>query len=286
MQSNFVFVNENLYLLNKLKIMRLKSLVLFLFSALLLTSCVSRKQLVYLQKSDSETNAAIKPIPIPDYRLQTNDIISITIKALDPELVSVFNVSSAQNSGNATQNRGDLAAYYDGFTVNAQGNIRVPIIGEINVIGKTLNEVRLQVESELLEKYFNKAANIFVNVKMAGMRFTINGEIGSPGTITIFQEKVSILEAVANSGDITITGDRKNVTIIRQYPYGTEMHTIDLTDIKAMESPYYYLQPNDYIYIKPLPQKTWGTGKTGIESLGTIITLLSLATTTYLLLTR
>lgn len=286
MQSNFVFVNENLYLLNKLKIMRLKSLVLFLFSALLLTSCVSRKQLVYLQKSDLQANAAIKPVPIPEYRLQTNDIIAITIKALDPELVSVFNVSSGQANGNAAQNRGDLAAYYDGFTVNAQGNIRVPIIGEINVIGKTLNEVRLQVESELLEKYFNKAANIFVNVKMAGMRFTINGEIGSPGTITIFQEKVSILEAVANSGDITITGDRKNVTIIRQYPYGTEMHTIDLTDIKAMESPYYYLQPNDYIYIKPLPQKTWGTGKTGIESLGTIITLLSLATTTYLLLTR
>lgn len=286
MQSNFVFVNENLYLLNKLKIMRLKSLVLFLFSALLLTSCVSRKQLVYLQKSDLQANAAIKPVPIPEYRLQTNDIIAITIKALDPELVSVFNVSSGQANGNATQNRGDQAAYYDGFTVNAQGNIRVPIIGEINVIGKTLNEVRLQVESELLEKYFNKAANIFVNVKMAGMRFTINGEIGSPGTITLFQEKVSILEAVANSGDITITGDRKNVTIIRQYPYGTEMHTIDLTDIKAMESPYYYLQPNDYIYIKPLPQKTWGTGKTGIESLGTIITLLSLATTTYLLLTR
>lgn len=286
MQSNFVFVNENLYLLNKLKIMRLKSLVLFLFSALLLTSCVSRKQLVYLQKSDLQANAAIKPVPIPEYRLQTNDIIAITIKALDPELVSVFNVSSGQANGNATQNRGDQAAYYDGFTVNAQGNIRVPIIGEINVIGKTLNEVRLQVESQLLEKYFNKAANIFVNVKMAGMRFTINGEIGSPGTITLFQEKVSILEAVANSGDITITGDRKNVTIIRQYPYGTEMHTIDLTDIKAMESPYYYLQPNDYIYIKPLPQKTWGTGKTGIESLGTIITLLSLATTTYLLLTR
>ena len=286
MQSNFVFVNENLYLLNKLKIMRLKSLVLFLFSVFLLTSCVSRKQLVYLQKSDLQANAAIKPVPIPEYRLQTNDIIAITIKALDPELVSVFNVSSGQANGNATQNRGDQAAYYDGFTVNAQGNIRVPIIGEINVIGKTLNEVRLQVESQLLEKYFNKAANIFVNVKMAGMRFTINGEIGSPGTITLFQEKVSILEAVANSGDITITGDRKNVTIIRQYPYGTEMHTIDLTDIKAMESPYYYLQPNDYIYIKPLPQKTWGTGKTGIESLGTIITLLSLATTTYLLLTR
>lgn len=102
----------------------------------------------------------------------------------------------------------------------------------------------------------------------------------------MFQDRVTVLEAIANSGDITIIGDRKNVTIIRQYPYGTEMHDIDLTDIKAIESPFYYLQPNDYIYIKPLPQKSWGTGTTGIQSLGTIVTLLSLATTTYLLLTR
>lgn len=266
--------------------MRLKLLGLLLFSGLLLTSCVSRKQLIYLQNNDPGASTAIKAVPIPEYRLQTNDIISITLKAIDPELVAVFNVSTGNSNGNAALNRGEQAAYYDGFTVNSQGNIRVPIIGEINVLGNTLNEVRIKVERELLEKYFNKAANIFVNVKMAGMRFTINGEINSPGTITLFQEKVSILEAVANSGDIAITGDRKNITIIRQYPYGTEMHTIDLTDIKVMESPYFYLQPNDYIYIKPLPQKTWGTGKTGIESLGTIITLLSLATTTYLLLTR
>jgi polysaccharide export outer membrane protein len=70
-----------------------------------------------------------------------------------------------------------------------------------------------------------------------------------------------------NAGDITITGDRKAVTIIRKSP--TQMHDLDLTDINVMNSPYFYLQPNDYIYIKPLKQKTWGTGKTGIESLGT-----------------
>jgi polysaccharide export outer membrane protein len=265
--------------------MRLKLLGLLLFSGLFMTSCVSRKQLIYLQNNDPGVRSAIKAVPLPEYRLQTNDIIAINLKAIDPEIVAVFNVSGG-STGNGALSRGEQAAYYDGFTVNSQGNIRVPIIGEIQVMGKTLDEVRVIVETALLEQYFNKAANLFVTVKMAGMRFTINGEIGSPGTITLFQEKVSILEAVANSGDITITGDRKNVTIIRQYPYGTEMHTVDLTDIKVMESPYYYLQPNDYVYIKPLPQKTWGTGKTGIESLGTIITLLSLATTTYLLLTR
>ena len=92
------------------------------------------------------------------------------------------------------------------------------------------------------------------------------------------------MQAIANSGDITITGNRKAVTVIRQLPSGIEMHDIDLTDINVIQSPYYYLQPNDYIYIKPLKQKTWGTGKTGIESMGTILTLVSLSTTVFLLL--
>ena len=266
--------------------MRIKFFWLLLFAGVMLTSCVSRKQLIYLQSNDDGATRMMKAVPTPEYRLQANDIISIKIKALKPELVAIFNISESTTNANSAQNRGEEANYFEGFSVDDRGNIRIPIIGELNVMGLTLEEVRIKVEKELLENYFNKEANIFVIVKMAGLRFTINGEINAPGTKIMFQEKVNILEAIANMGDITITGDRKNVTVIRQYPYGTEMHDIDLTDIKVMESPYYYLQPNDYIYIKPLPQKTWGTGKTGIESLGTIVTLLSLATTTYLLLTR
>jgi polysaccharide export outer membrane protein len=266
--------------------MRIKFLGVLLFAGVVLTSCVSRKQLTYLQSNDEAVTRMMKAVPTPEYRLQTNDIISLKIKALKPELVAIFNIADEKATGNAAQSRGEQAGYYDGFTVDERGNIRIPMIGEMYVMGSTLDEVRVKIEKELLDNYFNKEANIFVLVKMAGLRFTINGEITSPGTMTMFQEKVTILEAIANRGDITIVGDRKNVTIIRQYPYGTEMHDIDLTDIKVMESPYYYLQPNDYIYIKPLAQKTWGTGTTGIQSLSTIVTLLSLATTTYLLLTR
>jgi polysaccharide export outer membrane protein len=76
------------------------------------------------------------------------------------------------------------------------------------------------------------------------------------------------MEAIANAGDITITGNRKAVTIIRKSPTGVQMHDLDLTDINVMNSPYFYLQPNDYIYIKPLKQKNLGNRKTGIESLG------------------
>ncbi|WP_026978360.1 polysaccharide biosynthesis/export family protein [Flavobacterium tegetincola] len=266
--------------------MRLERIGILCIIAVMLTSCVSRKQLIYLQDTSQGAEKMLKPVLTPEYRLQTNDIISLNIKAIDPALVAIFNPSNTLGASNGNQLRREQDTYYDGFTVDSHGNIRIPIIGEINIMGFTLDEVRLKIEKELLENYFNKEANIFVTVKMAGLRFTINGEIGAPGTKTMYQERVTVLEAIANAGDITIIGDRKNVTIIRQYPYGTEMHDIDLTDRKAMESPFYYLQPNDYIYVKPLAQKSWGTGTTGIQSLGTIVTLLSLATTTYLLLTR
>jgi polysaccharide export outer membrane protein len=160
----------------------------------------------------------------------------------------------------------------------------MPILGEVNVLGYTIEEARQKIEMLLLKDHFKKEAGIYVNVKLSGFRYTVNGEVGTTGSKILYQDKVTILEAIANSGDITIIGDRKDVKVIRQFPQGTETFSIDLTDSRAMQSPCYYLQPNDYIYVKPLKQKSWGTGKTGIESLGTIITILSLATTTFLLL--
>ena len=254
---------------------------LLLTISVLYTSCISTQDLIYLQKKDnSQDNIVITAIESKPYRLQTNDVLSITIKAIDPKLVAIFSPSNDGGAGGKSES----GLYFDGFTVDDHGNIRIPVLGELNVIGYTLDEIRVRVEKQLLAEYFNKEANIFVTVKLAGLRYTINGEIGGPGTKIMFQEQVNIMEAIANSGDITITGDRKAVTVMRKTPTGVEMHDLDLTDINVMQSPYFYLQPNDYIYIKPLKQKTWGTGKTGIESLGTIITLLSLATTTFLLL--
>jgi polysaccharide export outer membrane protein len=267
---------------NFLQMNRFALYILF-FSALFFTSCVPIKDLTYLQKKDSETPVqGVNPIASKPYRLQTNDIISITIKAIDQKLVDIFSAVNTSLQGTQTEE----SLYFDGYTVNDHGNVRIPVLGEINVLGFTLDEVRQKIEQKLLDEYFNKEANIFVNVKLAGFRYTINGEVNSPGSKILMQEKVNIMEAIANAGDITVTGERKSVAVIRQYAQGTEIHTIDLTDIKAMESPYYYLQPNDYIYVKPLPQKSWGTGTTGIQSLTTIISILTLVTTTILLLTK
>ena len=274
---------EKLYLSTKKLTMNKSFLFLFLLAGLLLTSCVPTKDLIYLQKKEnSEASSSVNPVVSKPYRVQTNDILSIKIKALDAKLVEMFNASEAS----PTRIQSDQTLYFDGYSVDDHGNIRVPVLGEVNVMGYTLEEIRIKLEKQLLDEYFNKEANIFVTVKLAGLRYTVNGEIVSPGTKILFQEKVNVLEAIANSGDITMVGNRKDVTIIRQYPHGTEMHSLDLTDVNVINSPYYYIQPNDYIYIKPLKQKSWGTGMTGVQSLSSIVALISLVATTIVLINR
>lgn len=245
--------------------------------AALFTSCISTKDLTYLQPNDSVKSDSIKisqEVSKP-YRIQTNDVISINIKALDQKLVDMFSVSqTALQSQNSPQ-----ALYFSGFTVDDHGNIRVPVLGELNVLGYTTEEVRQKIEKQLLDDYFKKDANVFVTVKLAGLKYTINGEIGSPGTKFLYQDRATIMEAIANSGDINITGNRKEIQIIRKFPYGFETYSIDLTKESAMNSPYFYIQPNDYIIVKPLKQKSWGTGITGVQSVATIMTAISLITT-------
>ena len=247
------------------------------------TSCVPSKDLIYLQNKGTVVKDTVSQISQKPYRLQVNDVVVVNIKSIDPKLVEMFSVSSAAQSG-MSQTFENF--YFSGYTIDDHGNIRIPILGEVNVLGFTVDEVRQKIEKLLLTNYFKKEAEIFVKVKLSGFRYTINGEIKMPGYKILYQDKVNIMEAIANSGDIEVTGNRKEVKVIRQFPQGTETFTIDLTDAAAVNSPVYYLQPNDYIYIQPLKQKTWGTGTTGIQSLSTIITILSLATTTFLLLKK
>ena len=118
------------------------------------------------------------------------------------------------------------------------------------------------------------------------MQYTTTGEVGNTGTQTIFKERVNVFEAIANSGDIMDTGDKKDVLIIRQFPQGQKIFHLDLTDASIMNSPYYYIQPNDMIYVKPLKQKSWGTGTNAIQNISAVATVLTLITTTILLLDR
>lgn len=254
-------------------------LYILLFTSLV--SCIPNKDLIYLQNKKGTNNAIeIDQSFSKPYKIQVNDILNISIKALDQNLVEMFNPSTNQNAQNQVTPQ---MLYFNGFIVDDHGNIRVPVLGDVNVLGFTEEEIRSTIEKRLLDEYFKSEARLFINVKLAGLRYTINGEIGNPGTNILFQDSATIMEAIANSGDITLTGDRKKVQVIRRMPHGFETHYLDLTKAETMNSPYFYIQPNDYIYIKPLPQKSWGTGTTGVQTISTIITALSLVTTTILL---
>lgn len=254
-------------------------MVIVMFIVLVTSSCVPTKDLKYLQSNHEQKDTLVmSQLVKKPYRIQSNDILVINIKTIDATLTEMFQVSDGNRNIVNEQ-----IIYFEGFNVDDHGNIRIPILGEVAVLGKTTEEIRLNIEKRLLEEYFNEEAELFITVKLAGIRYTINGEIKSPGTNIIYNERATIMDAISNSGDILITGDRKEVIIVRQYPHGVEMHTVNLLDRKAIESPYYYLQPNDFILINPLKQKSWGTGTTGIQTMTTIITALSLVTSIILL---
>jgi len=262
--------------------MKYISVLLLIFLVFSFGSCIGTKQLTYLQEHENEIDSliAVRRVQKP-YRLQVNDLLSIRVKALDQELVGMFNPIDEGNA-NAT---GEEKLYYDGFRVDPHGNIRIPTLGEVNVLGFTVEEVRKKIETQLLEDYFKEEANIFVTVKLAGIRYTTIGEVGA-GSQVIYKDEVSIMEAIANAGDIAITGDRTDVLILRQYPSGHKVHHIDLTEIEAVKSPYYYIQPNDLIIVKPLKQKSWGTGTTGLQTFTTVASVVTLFTSIVLLSTR
>ncbi|WP_179338082.1 polysaccharide biosynthesis/export family protein [Winogradskyella ludwigii] len=260
-------------------------LLIILLSCIVVSSCIPHKDTVYLQIKENSTYDSIpnnlNEVQKP-YRIQINDILNIRVKALDQETVSILNPAGEGNLNAGSAER----AYFDGFTVDLHGNVRIPTLGYINVLGFTTEEIEKLIEEKLLKEQFKETANIFVTVKLAGLRYTANGEVGSPGSNVLFTERVNIFEAIANVGEIPITGDKKDVLIIRQYPQGQKIHHLDLTDIKVMNSPYYYIQPNDIIYVKPLVQKSIGTGTTAISGIATIASILSLLTTGILLFSR
>ena len=246
--------------------------------SVLSTSCITNKDVVYLQDKGTVINDSLRLKELyKPYRVQINDILSINVKALDEELVKIFNPTTSE-LGNSQQ---DL--YYNGFTVDLHGNIEFPILGEINVLGFTVEEIEDKVTELLLQKYFKETAQIYVTVKLSGLKYTTIGEISNKGTQVLYQDRVNILEAIANAGDIMQTGDRKDVLIIRQYPQGQKIHHIDLTDIAAMESEFYYIKPNDMILVKPLKRKALGAGQTATQTLTTIASIFSVLVSTYFL---
>ncbi len=257
----------------------IQKILFFIGLAISLSSCIAHKDIVYFQGENIKANK-IKEINNKPYRFQVDDVLYIDLKAPDEKLVVLF------KNGNASQSMSNVSegtTYFTGYTIDKQGFISIPYLQKINVLGYTTDEIANKIK-EGLGKYFINTDEIFVTVKLAGFKYTILGEVGSTGTKIIYQNSVNIIEAVANAGDINITGDKKNVEILRQNIDGVQKYTLDLTSLEVFNSEVFFLQPNDIINVPPLKQKTYGTGTNGVQTLTTVISALSLITTTFLLI--
>ncbi|MEN8126126.1 MAG: polysaccharide biosynthesis/export family protein [Bacteroidota bacterium] len=258
----------------------MRKFLLLILLSVLYTSCIPNKDLIYFQ-GEPVSKDSIKQLQNKPYRLQVNDMLYIDIKAADAELVQLF--KNTETSSNNTNRVTGEQLYFTSYTVDRHGNIKIPYVGELNVLGYTAEEVGEKIQKEF-ETYFKNNEDIFITVKLAGIRLTVLGEVKNPGTVIMYQNQVNIVEALANAGDIQITGNRENITVLRKNIEGTKKYRIDLTDVNAFDSDMFYVESNDIIYVEPLKQKSWGTGTTGMQSLTTVITILSLLTTSILLI--
>lgn len=248
---------------------------------LVVSSCVSNEKIIYLQNLEGN-----QPIPegelisyeIPEYKLQYNDIVDINIQTVDDLLKNGFNNNSAgqinaQGMNLMAQSGGDIY-YMTGFTVDKDGNIRLPIVGLVQVKDKTIDEARIEIEKKLKEFVITE---VYVKVKLGGIRYSALGEFRRPGKFVVLQDRMTILEAIANSGDLTNIAKRDEILLIRQYPEGTKLHRINLNDRQLVASPFYFIQPNDQLYAEPMKVREVGAGENAAQSLTLFISAITAA---------
>lgn len=240
----------------------MKKIVLLFFMIAVVSSCVSIKERVYVQDDKSSVNTNY-PLLNKEYKISTQDILYVKVKSLDN---TSFESSATVQLGNP-----DLLFYLNGYSVNKNGSLVLPIIGEVFVLGKTLDEIKNLIQ-EKVALYYKDAV---VEVQTAGVKISVLGEVNRPGKFTFYQNQVTIFDALASSGDLTSLANRKNVKLIRHHKNSVETHQFDLTNVDLLTSEYYILQPNDVIYIEPLRAKSWGFGVTGWQTLQTFLSTLS-----------
>lgn len=222
--------------------------IVILTFVLLLNGCSSAKQVAYFQNIDSISLAASKGLY--DAHIMPKDQLTITVTTTDPDAAKPFNLaveSTVGAGGKLGGGSGSLLPYL----VNNDGNIEFPVVGTLHVAGLTRTECEQLIKSKI-KPFLAEGENPVVVVQMSSFRVTVAGEVTSPTVVSVTNEKMSILEALAQAGDLSIYGRRDNVLLIREGLDGKkEAHRLNLNDANIINSPYYYVQQNDYIYVEP-----------------------------------
>ncbi len=249
----------------------------FIISVLLLNllnACVPYKNIVYMQGDMPKDS-----IQEFNYKIQKNDILYIKINSGDETINRMFNTGSNTNINRASAS----TLYFEGYTVDKEGYINLPVINKIKVAGLKFSQVQELIKKQLLYHQFKSVNDIYIKVKLAGVPYTVIGEVKQAQTGVLYKENPTVFDVLGDAGDIQLTGNRKKIVIIRNENNVQVKKTLDLTQPDIVQSPYFYIRPNDIVYVPPLRQKTWGTGATLQQTISSAITALSLITTIILL---
>ena len=221
--------------------------VLLFLAAALLASCVPQRRIRYFQdKAENGQDQFTSEIPLI-YRIKPGDNLFIRIRSIDKEAYSFGDTQGATNYYSSA------GVYYNGYSVNETGNINFPLIGDINVEDLTIEEARLKIQAEV-DQYVK---NTSVVIKLGSYKVAILGEVNRPQQLEIYQDKITIYEAIAMAGDMTDFAKRDKVVLIRQTETGTTKHILDLNDHAMLESEFLYMQPQDVVYVEPVRGKAF-----------------------------
>jgi polysaccharide export outer membrane protein len=221
----------------------------FCLVILSLSSCSSPKNIAYIKNSDWVDLS--KSATLYDARIMPKDVLTITVNTVNPEAAAPFNLIVRNTLTSTSSSIGSSAGALQTYLVSNDGSIEFPVLGNLKVGGLTKAECEKLIHDKIMP-YLNVNENPVVTVRMANYKISVLGEVNRPGMFTVGNEKINIFEALAQAGDLTIYGVRDNVKLIREDANGKkEIFTLSLNDANLINSPYYYLQQNDIIYVEP-----------------------------------
>lgn len=254
----------------------MKKNIVWVFFTLFLVSCGSYKNVPYFQNSDEVDFS--KSQFLYDARIMPKDILTITVNTINPDAASPFNLTVPTTFNNQTRSTYSQALLQN-YLVDNDGCIDYPILGKLQVGGLTKSACEQLIHDKIVP-YLNERENPVVTVRMSNYKISVLGEVARPGMFNVSNEKINILEALAQAGDLTIYGVRDRVKLIREDARGKkEMHTLNLNDANLISSPYYYLQQNDIVVVEPNKVKSQNS------SVGSMTTLMFSATSILISLT-
>lgn len=227
----------------------------------LMSSCISNKKLIVLKDVTSATaediNKVMKAQPEP--RIKINDALIITVSAMDPEAVLPYNLANVAYSS-PTSNTVPSSASFQYYTVDEQGNIDFPVLGKLHIVGMSQSEVKELIESKLK----GQLVDPIVSIRFLNARVTVLGEVRNPGTYTLNNGRMTLLEALGIAGDLTQYASRNNVLVTRENNGKVEFARLDLRSDEIFTSPYFYLQQNDVVYVEPNQARTTSNQSIGL----------------------